>query len=179
MKSKFGIFVGLTLVLMLGACQSATPPSQQQQLQNLDQLQQTLEQLQNADQLYRSTQPTTQPGKPSIPDQLAVTLQNLQIQVSDLKTQIQNSPTPDQTRQIAIDAAIKTAQGLASQYGGQYGTLIAAGLGLAGILIQGIFGAKKAADTAQAHAETVAGMSKQLQDTNAALVGAIGAQKKA
>jgi len=109
------------------------------------------------------------PGVPAVPaatstdtvDKVAQVLAILTPAVQQLNTNIQNAPTTQAQQQAAINTGIQTAQAAAVTFGGQYGTLIAAGIGIVSVLLQGMFNSSNAHKTAQ-----------QAQATSAAAVGA-------
>jgi hypothetical protein len=133
-----------------------------------------------------STSVTTAPSSPAAPnvdaqkiDKVTQALSLLTPAVQDLQTQLQNAPNVDAQKQAAFAEGVKTAQAAAVTFGGQYGGLIAAGLGILSILVQGIANSKNAHATAQAaqqtaqQAQVLAGqMATTAHQTAIAAVGA-------
>jgi len=126
-----------------------------------------LEQLKAARQAPAIAIPATQAATPEIAatqnasaDKEAQILSLLTASLQKLNTDIQNAPSAQAQQQAAFNTGMQTAQSAAVTFGGQYGALIAAGIGILSVLVQGMVNSSKAhqaAQAANATAQTLAG----------------------
>lgn len=139
-----------------------------------------LKAVRNTPQSTATTSPTSAPAMAPTADSTTAIINLLTTQVQQLNSQIQNAPTVDAQKQAAFNTGVQTAQAAAVTFGGQYGTLIAAGIGIVSVLLQGMFNANKAhqatvsaQDLAQAAQATAGQMALAAHQTATAAVGAI------
>ena len=109
-----------------------------------------------------ATAPATASGRTDSLDRETQVLALLTTALQQLNTSLQNAPSAQAQQQAAFNSGVQTAQTAAVAFGGPYGALIAAGIGILSVLVQGMANTSKAHQAAQAANQTAQALAGKL-----------------